>query len=285
MATRRKPAKSVSAIRQIPFVETTWEAIDPDTGEPVVVTRQRRGVLSSVEYRYGPNARDLSKGHGALAKEYLEGLQKNLREELRSYGFPTDVDLGFLRAGMSDWAVLEDVSQVPAEGPWPSGLKYRSIPEPLTKERLCGQLLVTLRLILSNKDIEPHLHRVLSFAASFAKYRIGGRINVLAYEAILAQKARARGPIARHERAELIRGLISNRAELYWARHPAFRHDISSTAIAIADCVNRDLREQGLLPAKKSGLRLKTIADYLRRSVEENSSDLAKSGSPLAIPE
>jgi hypothetical protein len=242
-------------------------------------------LVARVTWRYGSPQANGRKSDSERAKEYLQKLQTGLRKELERKGFPTDLDPGFVMVGRTDWGLRED--HVPDHGA-DAVRSQRSgcvMPEPLTKDRLCGQLLINLIFILRNKKLEPHLPRIVSFAQSVTNYRLAGRINTLVHEAILAHRARALGPAARHERAALIRDAIADQAQSYWACHPALRGDMSGTATAIAEKVNADLRESGLLPAKKSGLSVKTICDHLRRSVEDNSSDLANSGSSLASSE
>ena len=134
----------------------------------------------------------------------------------------------------------------------------------MSVEQTTGELLYQVSQLLARDGIDPHLQRIFALMKAYSDYRLAGKINTLVDQAITGEEARSLGPPARRQRACAVRQVIAEAAEAYWLDYPKLRNYASNTAACLADEVNQRLRSQRLLPANKTGLSTKTIADHIR---------------------
>jgi len=255
-----------------PLVREERTEIDPDIGAEVTITTHRRGVLGteSREIHSPLNEFSLTRFHelyfSESPRQLLEKFCDGLRDRLEASGFPSDRTPSWVRCGEGEWQPRPEDHRGHQKGHsyarWIS--RVEKLTEPLSPERAAGALLLAIIDLLNRVGIEEHLWHILQVMQKASDYRITGSINYLAYQGVLARKARSAGPKARQSKAKDMRRIIWAHAEQRWSRYGAMKGDASNTAAAIAGDVNSELRAQGLLPPEKAGLSVKTIGDHIR---------------------
>ena len=252
-----------------PLIESETTEIDPDTGGPVCKTRIERGVLAEETRRYDDMRAyfTMLSQPQPTARQRLEEFADSLRDNLEKKNLPTDRNPLWMSVNGGPWVPRAKDQPLPegrvSQSHWDHRLKKPT--DPLSKEREAGELLALIIELLAIDGIDPHLNLIGRLMNKAGSFRIAGRLNFLAHQAIAGQRARAKGPAAKRRRAEETCGIVMTHAAAHWSERPLLRGDISNTAACIAGVVNKELRSRNLLSPKSNGLSIKTIGDHIRR--------------------
>lgn len=265
---KKKPSSASKQLRseREEIVET-----DPDTGCKVRVTRIKCGILRT-ETRHYDTPDGMFAAMSELAKysprESLERHCDELRNYLKNRELPTDRQPWWVKAE-EGWREFTDADEklrlTRRLSHWTK--RIEELTDPLSPERAAGKLLFCLNQVLGRKDIDEHLWDINQLLVAFAVYQIAGHANDLAHAGKLARAGRRKGPQARREKGDKIRKIATAHAFSYWEEHPAYRGNVSSTAEAIAEAVNEELRSKGLLQSGRRGISVKRIGDYIREGI------------------
>jgi hypothetical protein len=279
----------VKSASELPLEITERTEIDPESGTQVDVTCQRRGVLKRETKRFQNPFAALELLSSKTPRQELEQYCDFLRERLRDAGLPTDETKNWIQGPSGEWEIYDPSTACRTSrgrglmSSWQSRL--RELTEPLSKQRLAGELLFALTQLLRRDGIDAHLWYISRLMDVYSIFQIAVTTNDVAAAGMRARKARASGPRTRRDTAVAKRAVVWQEAQEYWLERPIFRNDGANTAAAIADDVNRKLRSKNLLSKDQRDLKPKTIADYIRGCIRDNGSDLAKSETGMANPE
>ena len=245
--------------------------VDPETGENIHVTITRRGILATESRRYGSIESWAKNFRRASAKERIERICNQLRDDLRSWGLPTDRQSSWVKIGDGEWRQWSDDSPFDLTRDswqlWYSRLVQ--LTEPLSEARCVGDALYKLTNLLSRPGVEAFLDDIAPCIQAFSTLRIAGPTNAFATAGMAARKGRAAGPAAKQRQAAQRREVTWAIANKYWSTSPLHRGDAANTAAAIRDEVNRELCAKVLLPRGKESLSVKAINDYIRACISE----------------
>jgi hypothetical protein len=256
--TKLSPQRNVPPLEIEDFRET-----DPATKRIVRNVRYRRGALSLDRRLYEMLERGVCSA--TQARELLEIYRDRLRHSLEKQGLPSDRTPAWFKT-KGNWEPLTENNR-PAEFPfsvcfWTQ--RVRELTQPLTAERYAAPLLDVVGNCLQTPDLDRHLPMILLLVELYSDYRISVGYNNLAYQGLVACRARQQGPKARQRRSAQSREIVQQHAERYWVTRPIYRGQLTHTAEVIADDVNEELRSKSLLPHGKQKLSTKSIADHIR---------------------
>jgi hypothetical protein len=269
--------RSGSSVNEPPLEREERIEIDREHGRKISFISLRRGILSEGFESYESSG--VAPNWNVSPQEMFAQMCDSLRDELHSFGLPSDRTPYWICLGENDWRPVSDCKEkiegVTRESLWI--FRVREMTEPLSRPQLTGDLLFELLNLLVRDGIDNHLGNIGWLIEAYHAYMIAGRINSLATAELEARKSRANGPKIRKARADEVRRIIGEQAQQYWKLHPNYSGDASNTAPQIADLVNEILKTRKLIPLSKRGLSSKTISDYIRASRKENLSELSNS--------
>lgn len=258
-----------------PKLETEAQSlIDPDSGEPMTVTRSRRGILVEENRCFSTpkGMRSALEQLGASPREEFEAICESLRNFLNRNGLPSDRQPVWIKIGDEEWKELIKCGDPPNDVPvqyarWSARLSM--LTEPLSVERCAGEALQALAALLRCDATDEQLWRFRKVLDTYVNFRLS-LLNSMADAGAKAHKSRRLGPISRSTKAAASRQIIMIIAKDYWLSHPAYRGDASNTALAIAPPVNDELAKTGLRP-----LRSATIANHIRQGIAADLREMA----------
>ena len=94
--------------------------------------------------------------------------------------------------------------------------------EPLSHERLAGDLLFDVTELLRRPGIDEHLWYILKVMLAYSTFRVAISTNEMATAGMRASRARAIGPRTRRDRAAATREIVWSTAQTYWSKRPLF---------------------------------------------------------------
>lgn len=256
--------KNAGVFKEPPLQTQEFIRKDPRTGLDVPVTRYRRGILSVETYHY--TAENIMAMQQPSPRELLDSLRDHLRKALENLGLPTDQARVWLCDKGGEWRPRkeDDLEIQVGQGYSLWTKRVKDLTQPLSRGLLAGELLESLNCLLDRPGIDEHLWHICQVMEDYHSYQVGGNISRLAASGLASQKARATGPLARKRRTAETRQIIWKCVQTFWDKHPAYRGDATNTASRIADLVNAELRELGLLRQPDGRLSNKTISDHIR---------------------
>jgi hypothetical protein len=234
---------------ELPLETTEWTEKDEETGEDVQVTCLRRGVLKR-ETRCFASA---YAGFTALAdqkttRRSLEDYCAFIRDQLSKAGLPSDATPSWFKGPSGEWEVYNPTVHKAqfrsGQAAWQLWTKrLEEMTEPLSRERLAGELLFDLTQLLRRPGVDEHLWHIVKVVLNYSTFRIAVATNKMATAGMRASKGRANGPRSRRDRAAAKRDIIWHAAQSYWCKRPIYRNDGSNTGLAIASAVNKQKAE------------------------------------------
>lgn len=274
--TFKMPASSVN---EPPLEREERIEFHTKLGIQISITSLRRGILGEAIESYDPSDIAAVAASDCPPREIFDRVCDDLRDELHSFGLPSDRAPYWICLGENDWRPISDPKEK-IEGVTQRSLwifRVRELTEPLSRARLTGEALLELLNLLRRDGVNNHLNIIGRFINSYLTYTIAGWINSLATAELEARKSRAIGPRIKKARADEVRRIIGEQAQHYWKLQPNYFGDASNTARQIADSVNEILSTSKLIPVSRRGLSSKTISDHIRASMKKNSSELPNS--------
>ena len=157
-----------------PLVTTKQIETVSETGEEILVTTVRRGILGAESRTYNSVLALAAALCNEPPKKQLEKFCDALRDRLERWGLPSDRQPCWIKIGDGDWQPCADdhhlsVDMTPvSSSTWHSRLE--ALTEPLTTQRAAGDLLWALTELLKQPGIEPYLGHISQCMTEFRTF-------------------------------------------------------------------------------------------------------------------
>jgi hypothetical protein len=252
-----------------PLRTKTHIEIDPETGGEISIERHERGILVSTIKTYNSTS-FLSwekRKPPITGRQALENYAETLRKRIRYEGHPTDESRIWTESDPGNWRPCKEREpNVSSVSHWHSALTKSTFP--LSKVRKAGDVLNALIDVLAIPNLDDRAcGKIADLLNCFGDFRVAGAVNYWADRGVRYGKGLAQGSKKRESSAQVHRHIAMRHAEGLWLERAALRNDASNTALAIAEMVNEEIRDLGLLPKNRTKLKARTIAGWISAEI------------------